>query len=286
MNQKSEFALYDALAVSTSREITKAYSTSFSLAVRTLGRELHDPIYSIYALVRLADEIVDSWHSLNQEAQLNRFEDDCKQAVADNYSNNPVLHAFARVANRYSIDYSLVDAFFHSMRLDLAKTTYTQSEYENYIYGSAEVVGLMCLCVFIDGDQAEYDHLLAGAKALGAAFQKVNFLRDLGADNDSLGRMYFPNITGKTISEADKETIIEDIERDFAKALIAINQLPKSSRIGVKLAYTYYLELLDKLKSIPALELRTRRVRVSNAKKLRLLTQITVKERLMKGGSK
>lgn len=282
MSVVKEFELYNTLAIQVSKRFTTAYSTSFSLGIRLFAKPLRDPIYSIYGFVRLADEIVDTWHSLDQKQELDTLEADCKKAINSNFSANPILHAFARVVNLYHLEPELIDAFIASMRLDLTKSSYTLAEYETYIYGSAEVIGLMCLRVFCDGDTAEYERLKPGARALGSAFQKVNFLRDLGADSDSLGRMYFPGTSSTSFSEADKLHIIADIEADFAKALPALNDLPHTARLGVRLAYVYYKELLKKIRRTEASTLRQQRIRVSDPMKICLFASVYTQERLLR----
>jgi phytoene synthase len=241
MTRTEEFDLYNKLSVQTSKIITKAYSTSFSLGIRLFATELRDPIYSIYGFVRLADEIVDTWHSLDQKKELSRLRSDCRQAVDSGFSANPILQSYAQVIRAYDIDYELVEAFLYSMELDLTQKEYTQEEYERYIYGSAEVVGLMCLAVFCKNDESQYARLLPGARSLGAAFQKVNFLRDFGEDADGLGRIYFPGVNMENFGETQKSQLVSEIHYDFEKALPAIHDLPDSARTGVRLAYNYYL---------------------------------------------
>ena len=282
MTAADEFELYNSLSIQVSKRFTTSYSTSFSLGIKLFAKPLRDPIYSIYGFVRLADEIVDTWHSIDQKQELDTLEADCKKAIKSDFSANPLLHAFAKVANRYQLEAELIDAFIASMRLDLTKSSYTQKEYEMYIYGSAEVIGLMCLRVFCNGNNTDYERLKPGAKALGSAFQKVNFLRDLGADGDSLGRMYFPNTSLATFSEADKMQIISDIQADFEKALPAINNLPRSARLGVRLAYVYYEELLKKIRRTKASRLRQQRIRVSDPMKAWLLASVYVQERILR----
>ncbi len=281
MSQSQEFALYNELSVQTSKIITKAYSTSFSLGIRLFATELRDPIYSIYGFVRLADEIVDSWHSLNQKEELDRLKADIRLAVDSGFSANPILQAFSQVVRSYEIEYELIDAFMYSMELDLTQKNYTQAEYERYIYGSAEVVGLMCLAIFCKSDKTKYNRLVPGARALGAAFQKVNFLRDLGEDADGLGRIYFPGVSLANFNDEDKTKLVSDIETDFKTALPALLDLPKSARMGVKLAYVYYLELLKKIQHTPASELKNKRIRVSDAQKIWLLIKIFFQERIL-----
>lgn len=281
MIERSEFELYNELSIHTSKTFTKAYSTSFSLGIRLFAKELRDPIYAIYGFVRMADEIVDTWHSVDQKKQLDNLERDCREAIDANFSANPILQAFANVVNTYNLEYELIEAFLYSMRLDLTQKKYTQSQYEKYIYGSAEVVGLMCLGIFCQGNKSEYQRLLPGARALGSAFQKVNFLRDLGDDADGLGRVYFPDIELKNFNETDKARLVAEIEADFKTARPAMQQLPSSARTGVKLAFTYYLELLDTIRHTPAEKLRTQRIRVSDVKKIWLLVKIYTNERIL-----
>lgn len=283
MTTATELDLYNDLSVRTSMMVTKAYSTSFSIGIRLFAPQLRNPIYSIYGFVRLADEIVDSWHSLNQKQELDHLKADCRQAFDSGFSSNPILQSFSQVIRSFDIDYELVDAFMYSMELDLTQTTYTQSQYERYIYGSAEVVGLMCLAVFCQGDKNEYNRLVPGARSLGAAFQKVNFLRDLGEDTDGLGRIYFPGLNMALLSEIDKLRLVNEIEADFKNAFPSLRELPSSARTGVLLAYTYYLTLLDKIRKTPASKLKTQRIRVSNSQKIWLLIRIYTKERILTG---
>ena len=243
--------LFDQLSISNSRRVTRAYSTSFSLGIFLLGEEIRDAIYSIYGFVRFADEIVDTFHAYDKAKLLAHFERDTYEAIQDGISLNPVLNAFQFAVNTYKIDLALIESFLTSMKMDLEERTYCEAEYQKYIYGSAEVVGLMCLKVFCLGDEKQYESLKEPALRLGAAFQKVNFLRDLQADYNTLGRTYFPNVNFVQFNEGVKKEIEEEIETDFKIALEGIKALPVNSRLGVYVAYVYYLKLLDKIKITP-----------------------------------
>ena len=246
-----------------------------------LATSIRSDIYNIYGFVRFADEIVDSFHGYNKEILLNRFSDDLEHALNDKISLNPILNAFQHTFHQYQIDKSLVDAFMKSMRLDLHKNNYlTEEDFKMYIYGSADVVGLMCLKVFVKGDDEKYEALKDSAMALGSAFQKVNFLRDLKADFDGLNRSYFPNVDLEKLDETSKQHIIDDIENDFENGLKGIKKLPIEAKFGVFMAYRYYRQLLKKLKKTPALQIRSARIRVSNPKKVELLMRSYVKYQL------
>ncbi|HMR17491.1 MAG TPA: phytoene/squalene synthase family protein [Mariniflexile sp.] len=274
-------ALFDTVSFNTSKLVTKTYSTSFSLATKMLATSIRSDIYNIYGFVRFADEIVDSFHGYNKEILLNRFSDDLEHALNDKISLNPILNAFQHTFHQYQIDKSLVDAFMKSMRLDLHKNNYlTEEDFKMYIYGSADVVGLMCLKVFVKGDDEKYEALKDSAMALGSAFQKVNFLRDLKADFDGLNRSYFPNVDLEKLDETSKQHIIDDIENDFENGLKGIKKLPIEAKFGVFMAYRYYRQLLKKLKKTPALQIRSARIRVSNPKKVELLMRSYVKYQL------
>jgi len=274
-------ALFDTTSRTCSKAITKAYSTSFSLATKMLAVSIRQDIYNIYGFVRLADEIVDSFHDYDKETLFNYFELDLERALKDKISLNPVLNAFQETYHKYQIDKHLVDSFIKSMRMDLHKNKYlTEEEYKAYIYGSADVVGLMCLKVFVKGDNEKFEELKAAAMSLGSAFQKVNFLRDLKADHDYLSRTYFPNTDLNHLDEESKRMIIEDIENDFSKSIKGIRELPIEARFGVFMAYRYYHQLLKKLKKTPALKLKSTRIRVPNYKKIELLTRSYVKYQL------
>ncbi|WP_053971835.1 phytoene/squalene synthase family protein [Mangrovimonas sp. ST2L15] len=274
-------ALFDQVSHQCSKITTLTYSTSFSMATKLLSKSIRQDIYNIYGFVRFADEIVDSFHDYNKHFLFHWFEKDLDLALQNRISLNPILNAFQETYHKYGLDRHLVDAFMHSMKLDLHKSNYeTPEEFKNYIYGSADVVGLMCLKVFVKGDQEKYDSLKDSAMSLGSAFQKVNFLRDLKADFEDLERSYFPNADFNNLTETDKKQIIEDIEEDFRKALIGIKQLPMEARFGVFMAYRYYSQLLKKLKKTPALQIKSARIRVPNHKKIELLTRSYVKYQL------
>lgn len=242
-------ALFDIVSHQCSKAVTNSYSTSFSLATKMLAQSIRQDIYNIYGFVRFADEIVDSFHNYNKEALFNRFEEDLELALEQRISLNPILNAFQETYYKYSIDKHLVMSFMNSMRLDLHKNDYlTDAEYKMYIYGSADVVGLMCLKVFVKGDIEKYDHLKDSAMSLGSAFQKVNFLRDLKADYEDLSRTYFPNTNLNHLDETSKRRIIEEIENDFAMGFEGIKELPIEAKFGVFMAYRYYNQLLKKTK--------------------------------------
>lgn len=274
-------AIFDTVSYDCSRVVTQTYSTSFSLASKMLSKSIRMDIYNIYGFVRFADEIVDSFHDFNKEDLFNKFTEDLELALKDRISLNPILNAFQHTYHKYQIDKSLVDAFMKSMRLDLHKTDYlTEDEYKAYIYGSADVVGLMCLKVFVKGDKTKYEALKDTAMSLGSAFQKVNFLRDLKADFEGLNRTYFPNTDLNNLNEETKQHIIDDIEADFRQGLIGIKKLPLDAKFGVFMAYRYYHQLLKKLKKTPALQIKESRIRVSNPKKIELLMRSYVKYQL------
>lgn len=274
-------SLFDDVSKSCSKVVTKSYSTSFSLATKMLAPSIRQDIYNIYGFVRFADEIVDSFHDYNKEELFKKFEEDLIHALENRISLNPILNAFQHTYHQNNIDYKLVEAFMNSMKMDLHKSKYlTEEEYKAYIYGSADVVGLMCLRVFVKGDDDKYNQLNQTAMALGSAFQKVNFLRDLKSDHDVLNRTYFPNTDLNNLDEASKQLIIEEIEQDFAEGLKGIKQLPMEAKFGVFMAYRYYRQLLKKLKRTPALEIKNTRIRVPNYKKFELLTRSYVKFQL------
>ncbi|WP_462247546.1 phytoene/squalene synthase family protein [Ekhidna sp.] len=263
--------LYTQTAFDCSKLITKTYSTSFSLGIRTLHKSYHAPIYAIYGFVRYADEIVDTFHEHDKRELLQRFKDDTYKAIAEKISLNPVLHSFQDVVNEYNIDHDLIEAFLISMEMDLSKKDYTDPDYEKYIYGSAEVVGLMCLKVFCDGDEDEYQRLLSPAKYLGSAFQKVNFLRDIKSDFDERGRVYFPGVDFNSFSVEEKKLIEKDIESEFKKAVEGIRLLPRGVRGGVYLAYIYYTVLFKKITKLSPEKVKSERIRVPNLRKFMLL---------------
>ena len=274
-------SIYDIVSKDCSKMVTKTYSTSFSMATKMLSNSIRQDIYNIYGFVRLADEIVDSFHDYPKKELFSKFEDDLEISLRNRISLNPILNSFQYTFHKYDIDYELVSSFMDSMRLDLSKSKYkTEEEYKNYIYGSADVVGLMCLKVFVKGDSKKYDELKNSAMSLGSAFQKVNFLRDLKADFDDLNRTYFPNTDLDNLDENSKENIIIDIENDFSEGLKGIKLLPIEAKFGVFMAYRYYSQLLKKLKKTPALEIKNTRIRVPNYKKIELLTRSFVKYHL------
>lgn len=272
--------LYDQTTLECSKLITQRYSTSFTLGIKTLDRKFHLPIYAIYGFVRYADEIVDTFHDKDKKALLDQFTKDTYMAIADKISLNPVLHSFQLIVNQYQINLDLIAAFLKSMAMDLDFKTYDDSCYHEYIYGSAEVVGLMCLKVFCEGDQAEYESLKAPACKLGAAFQKVNFLRDLKSDYEERGRVYFPGVDFMTFDKSAKQLIEEDIQKDFDEALDGIRRLPKGAKLGVKVAYLYYQKLFDKIKNLPPEIIVHKRIRIPNSRKFSLLLGTYVETKL------
>ncbi|MGA0560430.1 phytoene/squalene synthase family protein [Larkinella sp. VNQ87] len=272
-------ALFNRTAVECSKLVTEHYSTSFTLGIKTLDRRFHDPIYSIYGFVRYADEIVDTFYDFDQKYLLDKFKNDTDEALRDGISLNPILHAFQAVVKQYGIERRLIDAFLHSMEMDLYQQAYNQNGYEEYIYGSAEVVGLMCLRVFCEGDRAMFERLEEPARKLGAAFQKVNFLRDLKSDYVDRGRVYFPGVDFRVFTKEAKRLIEADIQRDFDAAYEGIIRLPRGARMGVHLAYTYYLTLFEKIKQVPASRIQEERIRVPDFKKMALLAQTYVRFR-------
>jgi len=269
--------LYTKTSYKLARTVTLDYSTSFSKSSKLFSSDIRDHIYAIYGLVRVADEVVDSYTGKDTLEILNELEAHTLQALKTGFSPNPLVHAFVITAQKYSIGRDLITPFFKSMRMDVEPKTYTSTVYETYIYGSAEVIGLMCLKVFCN-DEAQYTKLEAGAKALGAAYQKVNFLRDMKADYDELGRVYFPGVIFETFDDKQKVAIVKDIKRDFKKAQAAITKLPTNSRAAVALSFAYYSELLNKLEQTPAGTIKAGRVRVNNAKKLQLLVTTRLKK--------
>lgn len=273
--------LFDDVSEACSKMVTQRYSTSFSMATNLLGSSIRSDIYNIYGFVRFADEIVDTFHEYPKRTLLERFEQDLNYALEERISLNPILNAFQKTVHENNIDKALIDAFMQSMRWDLDKEVYaSQEEYLAYIYGSADVVGLMCLKVFVKGDEQKYQALKPAAMALGSAFQKVNFLRDLNADFDLLNRSYFPGTDLNEFNEASKARIIEEIEADFKKALPGIFNLPSEAKFGVYTAYKYYFKLLSKLKNTPSRNIKNTRIRVPNYQKMGVLAQSYVKFRL------
>ena len=273
--------LYNDIAFKTSKLITKKYSTSFSIAVSTLPREMRKSIYSVYGFVRFADEIVDSFETYDQDVLLKDFETDYYKALKHGISMNPVLQSFAITVKKYQFPDELTDSFLVSMKADLSKQIYdTNSELDIYIHGSANVVGLMCLLVFLDGDMVKYKELGGSAMKLGSAFQKVNFLRDLKADTQGLNRLYFPDVDMDNFTEETKQILIKSIEADFDEAEKGIKQLPGKSKLAVYIAFSYYKKLLHKLKKTPANEIIKTRIRVQDSMKFMLLGKAYMKYKL------
>ncbi|MES2487031.1 MAG: phytoene/squalene synthase family protein [Bacteroidota bacterium] len=267
-------SIFDTVSYECSRSVTRAYSTSFSTAVKMLAPTIRQDIYNIYGFVRLADEIVDTFHDYDKELLFSRFEQDLALSLQEGISLNPVLNAFQHTVVKYNIPETLIDAFMKSMKQDLVKKDYaTFAEYNEYIYGSADVVGLMCLKVFAANDDARYETLKGPAMRLGSAFQKINFLRDLKADMEDLDRNYFPTLNLTEMTDATKRAIIEEIEADLAEGFKGIVQLPATAKFGVYTAYVYYKKLLTKLKNTPPLEIKTRRIRVPDYQKITLLAK-------------
>ncbi|MCC5937353.1 MAG: phytoene/squalene synthase family protein [Lunatimonas sp.] len=263
--------LFEDTTFECSKLITQRYSTSFTLGIKTLDKKFHKSIYAIYGFVRYADEIVDTFHDFDKKTLLDRFRSDTYLAIDEGISLNPVLHAFQVVVRQFDIDKDLIDAFLHSMEMDLDFTKYSDEKYHEYIYGSAEVVGLMCLKVFCEGDGTTYEKLKGYACSLGAAFQKVNFLRDIKSDFEERGRVYFPGVDFNSFDQSAKKVIEADIQKDFDDALIGIRQLPEGAKLGVKIAYLYYLKLFHKIKSTSPEVITRQRIRIPNARKASLL---------------
>ena len=264
-------ALFDEVSMMCSKLTTKRYSTSFSLGILFLKNPIRNPIYAIYGFVRFADEIVDSFDGYDKKYLLDKFRSDLYEALEHRISLNPILNSFQQVIHQYNIDIELVNVFLDSMEMDLEKQFYVKENYEKYILGSAEVVGLMCLKVFLDGNQEKYDELKPFAMKLGAAFQKINFLRDLKDDYKTLGRTYFPNVDMNEFTSQSKREIEDEIASDFKEALIGIKNLPVTSKGGVYLAYVYYFTLFKKIKRVSVERVLVERIRVSNGQKIALM---------------
>ena len=262
--------LYNDVSYKCSKLVTKSYSTSFSLGVSLLHRDFIMPVHAIYGFVRFADEIVDTFHTSNKRELLDRFKKDTHDAIKDRISLNPILHSFQDTVNKYNIDIELIDTFLRSMEMDLDKNNYNQAGYEEYILGSAEVVGLMCLKIFVEGDEKMYLKLKPDAMKLGSAFQKINFLRDLKADVHTLGRAYFPGFEIENFNAGTKKEIETDIQKDFDAGLRGIKELPRKARLGVYLAYIYYISLFRKIKNTCPEKVMNTRIRISNSKKYML----------------
>ncbi|MEP7171488.1 MAG: squalene/phytoene synthase family protein [Bacteroidota bacterium] len=271
---------FDEVSADCSKITTNKYSTSFSLGIKFLAKKFHKPIYGIYGFVRIADEIVDSFHGFDKEDLLHKFRNETYEAIDSGISLNPILNSFQHVVRKYNIGRDLIDTFLSSMEMDLTNNYYERELYNQYILGSAEVVGLMCLKVFCEGDEKLYESFKHPAMKLGSAFQKVNFLRDMKADNEQLGRTYFPGINFNSFRNESKIEIEKEIQKDFAEALKGIKGLPHSSRSGVYLAYYYYTALFKKIKSLPAEKIMTERIRVSNSHKFGLMLNSMVKHHL------
>ncbi len=269
--------IFDMVSGKASRMTTQSYSTSFSLGIRVFHKKFHAPIYAIYGFVRFADEIVDSFEGYNKQKLLAKFKADTFEAISEGISLNPILNSFQWAVNKYDIDHELIHLFLNSMEMDLNRTQHTDETFKQYILGSAEVVGLMCLRVFTEGNAQQYEQLKPSAMALGSAFQKVNFLRDLKADNSFLGRSYFPGLDLTSLDEATKQRIIADIELDFAHAYEGIKKLPRGARFGVYVAYVYYLSLLRKIKRTGAAKILSERIRIPDSEKYSLLLRSALK---------
>jgi phytoene synthase len=263
-----------------SRIVTISYSTSFASAIKLLHKDLHTPIFNIYGFVRFADEIVDSFHGFDKGFLLEKFKQETFDAIQQQISLNPILNSFQQTVNEYGVDHGLIHAFFRSMESDLEKNNYDQREYEEYIYGSAAAVGLMCLHIFCGRNKQLYESLKEAASALGAAFQKVNFLRDIQSDYNELSRMYFPGCNFHDFSPDDKSRIEEDIETDFKNAWRGILLLPIKAKFGVYVAYKYYYSLFNKIKTAPPRVILKQRIRISNYQKLFIMVRAGVKNRL------
>lgn len=270
---------FDNLSSEMSELTTKRYSTSFSLGISLLHKDLHKPIYSIYGFVRFADEIVDSFHGFDKEKLLIDFKTQTYLAISDKISLNPILNSFQWAVNTFNIPLDLIETFLRSMEMDLEKQAYDKASYDEYILGSAEVVGLMCLCVFVEGDEEKYKELKPAAMKLGSAFQKINFLRDLSTDYQELGRTYFPGLSMQEFDSQIKSTIEDDIEIDFKAGFEGIKNLPKKARLGVYLAYCYYFKLFKKIKATSIEKILQERIRIPNTKKIRILMSSYLKNR-------
>ena len=272
--------LFHEVSQDCSRITTEKYSTSFSSAIRLLHKDLRTPICNIYGFVRFADEIVDTFHGYDKAMLFEEFKKATYDAIERGISLNPILHSFQMTVNQYKIDHALIDAFLYSMELDLGKHTYDRAGYETYIYGSAEVVGLMCLYIFCEGNQAQYDALKPAAKSLGSAFQKVNFLRDVKADFEGLERMYFPDCDFTNFTHADKLAIEQDIQKDFDEAYAGILNLPIKARFGVYVAYKYYLSLFKKIQRLEPAHILESRVRIPDYGKAFILAKAGIRSQL------
>jgi 15-cis-phytoene synthase len=269
--------LFHELCEQCSKITTEKYSTSFSSAIKLLHNDLRRPIFNIYGFVRFADEIVDTFHDFNKQELLSEFKKETYDGISRGISLNPIIHSFQITVNEFKIDHKLIEAFFNSMEMDLDKDSYDKAGYDAYIYGSAEVVGLMCLYVFCEGDKEEYEKLRPSAQSLGAAFQKVNFLRDVKADYEQLNRTYFPGIDFKNFTQTMKLQIETDIAKDFDDAHKGIVQLPDKARFGVFVAYKYYLSLFKKIKKTKPVDILDQRIRIPNYGKAYILAKAGIR---------
>lgn len=270
-------AIFDKVSNDCSEITTKSYSTSFSLGIKILDKRLHNPIYGIYGFVRFADEIVDSFHNYNKKELFNKYKNDTYLGINNKISLNPIINSFQEVVNKFKIDHSLIESFLNSMEMDLEDQNYDENTYKKYILGSAEVVGLMCLTIFVNGDQNKYNELKPYAMKLGSAFQKINFLRDANDDYKTLGRTYFPEVNMENFNKSDKLKIENEIENEFIEGLKGIRMLPNTSKGGVYLAYKYYYNLFKKIKKIPAQQILEKRTRISNFRKFTILVSSMIK---------
>jgi len=273
--------LFDETSKDISKRISLNYSTSFSLGIKLLSKDFRWAVFATYGFVRVADEIVDTFHGYNKERLLADFKSQTYQAIQEGISTNPVLHSFQLAANQFGIENNLIEPFFKSMEEDLDTTSHDASSYDEYIYGSAEVVGLMCLKIFCNGNNNQYDELVPYARSLGAAFQKVNFLRDIKSDVEERGRVYFPGVDFSKFTDENKLEIIQDVKKDFDHAFIGIKMLPIGCRLGVYTAYIYYMKLLEKIERTTANEILQSRIRIPNSQKMVLLAKSYVQERMM-----
>ncbi|MES1216595.1 MAG: phytoene/squalene synthase family protein [Bacteroidota bacterium] len=272
--------LFNTVSEECSQVVTKRYSTSFSSAIRLLHSDLRTPIFNIYGFVRFADEIVDTFHDYNKAQLLEQFKYETFEAIRLGISLNPILNSFQRTVNEYNIDHSLINAFFHSMELDLTKKSYDHNGYSEYIYGSAEVVGLMCLCIFCNGEKAMYKKLELHARSLGAAFQKVNFLRDIKSDYNGLSRIYFPGCDFNNFTCFQKKQIETDIQNDFRQAYKGVLLLPLKARFGVYVAYKYYMSLFKKIMKMEPSRVLESRIRIPAYRKAMIIVRAGVKNQL------
>jgi len=272
--------LYNLACFESSKRVTNLYSTSFSLGIKVFDKKFRAPIYGIYGFVRFADEIVDTFHDYDKKKLLEEFKSDTYKAIREKISLNPILHSFQNVVNEYNIEEHMIESFLNSMEMDLYKTDYGEDGYNKYIYGSAEVVGLMCLKVFCQGNDVKYKELESSAKSLGAAFQKINFLRDMKSDYDERGRVYFPHIDFEKFNDNQKAAIESDIKNDFDAAYIGIKNLPDGAKFGVYLAYKYYTKLFSKISRLNSQIVKEKRIRVNDSHKIYLLLSSLVKDKL------